>query len=85
MEGGKKRVFASFFGWPEDHEFVEKCVLGHAIAPATGYCLLPETLCYTLQASKNAFKVGSVKLKNSMSPPFILKKVRNGSKSSQGT
>ena len=24
MEGGKKSVFASFFGWPEDHEFVEK-------------------------------------------------------------
>ena len=23
-EGGKKSVFASFFGWPEDHEFVER-------------------------------------------------------------
>ena len=24
MEGGEKNVFASFFGWPEDREFVEK-------------------------------------------------------------
>ena len=24
MQGGKKSVFASFFGCPEDHEFVEK-------------------------------------------------------------
>ena len=24
MEGGKKSVFALFFGWPEDREFVEK-------------------------------------------------------------
>ena len=22
MDGGKKRVSASFFGWPEDHEFM---------------------------------------------------------------
>ena len=22
MEGGEKSVFASFFGWPEDREFV---------------------------------------------------------------
>ena len=28
MEGGKS-AFASFFGWPEDHDFVEKCILGH--------------------------------------------------------
>ena len=24
MEGGENSVFASFFGWPEDREFVEK-------------------------------------------------------------
>ena len=23
MEGGKKRVFVLFFGWPEDREFIE--------------------------------------------------------------
>ena len=46
MEGGEKSVFASFFGWPEDLEFVEekKSVLGHPIARATSYCLLPDTL-----------------------------------------
>ena len=58
-EDGEKRIFAPFFGWPEDHDFMEKCLLGHPIAQATRYCLLPDTL--WLQASKNAFKVGSVK------------------------
>ena len=34
MEGEKKRgVFALFFGYPEDHEFIEKkCVLWHPMA-----------------------------------------------------
>ena len=39
MEGGEKSVFASFFGWPEDREFVKKerkkeeeRVLGHPTA-----------------------------------------------------
>ena len=83
MEGGKKRVFASIFGWPEDREFVEKSILGHPIARATSYCLLPDT--FWLWASKNVFKVGSVKFANSLSPPSIVKKVCIGSKSSQGT
>ena len=34
---------------------------------------------------KNVLKVGSVKFANSLSPPTIVKKVRTGSKSSQGT
>ena len=34
---------------------------------------------------KNAFNVGSIKFANSLSPPSIAKKVRTGSKSSQGT
>ena len=81
---GKKSVFASFFGWPEGREFVKKLsVLGHPIAQATSYCLLPDTL--WLPASKNAFIVGSVKFANSLSLPSIVKKVRTGSKSSQGT
>ena len=44
MKGGKK-VFTSLFGWPEDCVFVEKkkCILGHPIAQATSYCLLPDT------------------------------------------
>ena len=61
----------------------KKCVLGHPITQATSYCLLPGT--FWLQASKNVFKVGSVKFANSLSPPSIVKKVCTGSKSSQGT
>ena len=61
----------------------KKCVLGHPIARATSYCLLPDTL--WLRASKNAFKVGSVKFTNSLSLPSMLKEVSTGSKSSQGT
>ena len=34
---------------------------------------------------QNAFKVGSVNFANSLSPPSIVKQVRTGSKSSQGT
>ena len=55
-----------------------KCVLGHPIERATSYCLLPVTFC--LRASKNVFEVGSVKFANSLLPPFIVKKVRTGSK-----
>ena len=54
-------------------------VLGHPITRATSYCSLP------LRASKNVFKVGSVKFANLLSPPSIVKKVCTGSKSSQGT
>ena len=72
-DGGWKKVFESFL-W-------KKCVLGHPIAQATSYCLLPDS--FWLQASKYAFKVGSVKFANSLSPPSIVKKVRTGSKSSQ--
>ena len=60
----------------------KKCVLGHPIARATSYCLLPDT--FRLRASKNAFKTGNVKFANSLSPSSIVKKVRTGSKSSQG-
>ena len=49
----------------------KKCVLGHPIARATSYCLLPDT--FWLRASKNAFKVGSVKFANLLSPPSIKK------------
>ena len=34
---------------------------------------------------QNVLKVDSVKFANSLSPPSIMKKVRTGSKSSQGT
>ena len=65
----------------------KKCVLGHPIAQAASYCLLPDKL--WLQASKNAFKVGSVKFANALSVSLpsssIVKKVCTGNKSSQGT
>ena len=61
----------------------KKYVLGHPMARATSYCLLPDT--FWLKASKNVFKVGSVKFANSLSPPSIVKKVCTGSKGNQGT
>ena len=79
----EKSVFELFFGWPEDREFVEKVRFGASYSRATSYCLLPDTL--WLWTSKNAFKVGNVKFANPLSPPSIVKRVRTGSKSSQGT
>ena len=61
----------------------KKCLLGHPITRATSFCLLPDT--FWLRAFKNAFKVGSVKFANSLSPPSIVKNVYTRSKSSQGT
>ena len=78
----EKNVFAPFFGWPEDREFVRKMRLGHPIARATltSYFLLPDT--FWLRVFK---KFGNVKFARSLSPPFVEKKIRTGSKSSQGT
>ena len=61
----------------------KKCIWGHPTAWATSYCLLPDT--FWLQTSKNAFKVGSIKFANSLSPLYIVKKVCTRSKHSQGT
>ena len=72
MEGGQKKV--SLCRFLAD-------VLGHPIARATSYCQTHSDC----GASKNVFKVGSAKFANSLSPPSIVKKVRTGSKSSQGT
>ena len=60
-----------------------KSVLMHSTARATSYCLLPDRL----RASENAFKIGSVKFANSLSPTSVVKlnKVRTGGKSGQGT
>ena len=82
MEGGRK-VSALFFGWSEIASLWKRCVSGHPIARATAYCLLPNT--FWLQASKNVFKVGSVKFANSLSPPSTVKKVCTRNKSSEGT
>ena len=84
MEGGKKVSLYHFF-WLTRRSRIrgKKCVWGHPIAWATSYCLLPDT--FWLQASKNAFKVGSVIFANLLSSPSIVKKVHTTSKSSQGT
>ena len=84
MEGGGKKVsLRRFLADQKIASLWKKCVLGHPVARETSYCLLTDT--FWLRASKNVFKVGSVKFANSLSPPSIVKKVRTGSKSSQGT
>ena len=83
MEGGKNVFLHHLSADQKITSSWKKCVLGHPIAWATGYCLLPDT--FWLWASKNVFKVGSVKFANSLSQPSIVKNVRTRSKSSQGT
>ena len=74
MEGGKKVSL--------HHEFVEKN-WGRASYSTSNKLLLGARR--ILWASKNVFKVGSVKFANSLSLPSTVKKVRTESKSSQGT
>ena len=83
MEGEQKVSLRHFGADQKIASSYKKRVLGHPKAWATSYCLFPDTL--WLRALKNAFNVGSVKFANSLSPPSIVKKVRTGSKSSQGT
>ena len=40
MEGGKKGVFVSFFGWPEDREFVEKMRFGASYSTSNKLLLI---------------------------------------------
>ena len=82
MEGGKKVSLHRFSADQKIAISWKKCILGHPTARAASYCLFLDTW---LQASKNVFKVGSVKFANSLSPPSIVKKVCTRSKSSQGT
>ena len=75
---GRKKCLCIIFGGPEDCEF-----MGHPIAQATSYCLLPDT--FWLRTSKIAFKFGSVKFANSLSLPSTMKKVCSESKNRQVT
>ena len=68
-EGGKKMSLHCFLAVQKIASSWKKCVLGHPMAWATRYCLFPDT--FWLWASKNVFKVGSVKCTNSLSPPFL--------------
>ena len=87
MEGGEKIILCVFFWLTRRSRvcgnWLTCVILGHPIAWATSYYLLPDS--FGVRTSKNIFKVGSVKFANSLSPPPIVKKVRTGSKSSQGT
>ena len=82
-EGGKKVFLCHFLADQNISSSWKKCVLGHPTARATSYCVLSHT--FWLWASKNVFKIGSVKFANSLSPSSTVKKVCTGSKSSQGT
>ena len=62
----------------------KKCVLGASYSTSNKLLLVARHI-MTTGLQKIAFKVGSVKFANSLSPPSIVKKVRTGSKSSQGT
>ena len=80
LEGGKS-VFASFWGWPEDCEFMEKMCFGASYSTCNKLLLVARhSLTTGLQKCLN---IGNVKFTNS--PPSIVKKVRTGSKSSQGS
>ena len=82
MEDGKKGSLQHFLADQKIMSLWKKIVLGHPIARATSYCLLPYT--FWLWASKNVFKVGSVKFTNSLSPPSIVKKVCTEVKAAKG-
>ena len=40
MEGGEKNVFAAFFGWPEDREFIEKMHFGASYSTSNRLLLI---------------------------------------------
>ena len=84
MEGEEKSVFASFWGWSEDREFVEKNAFWGILKHEQLVIAYFQTH-YDYVPPQNAFNAGSVKFANSLSPPSIVKKVPTGSKSSQGT
>ena len=78
MEGGKKVCLRRFFWLTRGR----RKKMHSGASSSTSNKLLPDTL--GLRASKNAFKVGSVKFTNSLSSPSIVKKVCTRSKSSKG-
>ena len=47
MEGGRKSVFASFFGWPEDREFVEKMRFGASYSTSNQLLLVAKQIVTT--------------------------------------
>ena len=85
MEGGKKKCLCVvLFGWPFPRvRGGKKKSFGASYSTSNKLLFVAST--FWLRASQNVFKIGNVKFANSLSPPSIVKKVRTGSKSSQGT
>ena len=81
MEGEKKVSLRRFFADQKIASSRKKIRLG---ASYSNKLLLISRHIMTT-GSKNAFKIGSVKFANSLSLSSIVKKVRTGSKGSQGT
>ena len=80
MEGGKKCLFVVFLLTRKSQVRRKKMCFGASYSTSNKLLLIAGHI-----MTKNVFKVGSVKFANSLSPPSIVKKVRTGSKSSQGT
>ena len=74
MEGGKKVSLRRFGADQRSRVRRKNAFWGILQHEQQVYCLFPGTL--WLSTSKNAFKAGSVKFANSVSPPSIVKKVR---------
>ena len=83
MEGGKKVSSRRFLADQKIASSWKKMRLGASYS--TSNKLLPVTRHVLTTGLQNVLKVGSVKFANSLSAPSIVKKVRTGSKSSQGT
>ena len=64
MEGGEKSVFASFFGWPEDREFVEKMHFGASYWAIQVGLLTPLTFAQHRLSPLAAFTSGAYFLHN---------------------
>ena len=77
MEGGKKVSLRRFLA--------DKKIASFGASYSTSNKLLLVSKRIVTTGLKNAFKVGSVKFANSLSPPSTVKKVRTGSKRSQET
>ena len=86
MEGENKVSLRRFSADQKIASSWKECVsFGTSYSTSNKLLLVARHILTTGLHLKNLFKVGSVKFANSLSPPSIVKKVRTGSKSSQGT
>ena len=83
MEGGEKVSLRRFLADQKIASSWKKIRFGASYSMSNKSLLVARHILTT--SLKNFFKFDSVKFANSVSPPSIVKKVRTGSKSSQGT